>query len=134
MCVCFLTGCASLSASHTEMTVAKSCWSGAPEWHLLMVVLPTHSSEVIFHQKAVSRQLVSHLHSYWVNRHVRLLVLYTICIHYMNTNQTTTVKSVQSDHGLTTEISQQFCKAVSGKIKFCSVHGSNITFQQHSTF
>ena len=33
------------------MTVAKSCWSGAPEWHLLMVVLPTHSSEVIIPPK-----------------------------------------------------------------------------------
>ena len=38
-----ITGCASLSALCTEMTAARSCWSGAPELPLQTVGLQTHN-------------------------------------------------------------------------------------------
>ena len=41
LCVC--AGCVSLSALLTEMTAARSCWSGAHEWLLPMADLPTPS-------------------------------------------------------------------------------------------
>ena len=41
--LCMRAGCVSLSASLTEMTAARSCWSGAHEWLLPMADLLTPS-------------------------------------------------------------------------------------------